>query len=276
MLVAAVVNLQALQEGVLENATGRAVHGLWFRQWRSANPAVADRLHDERRAVPFTLSPLKGLPRPQQGHLAVAAASRAWFRATALEADLSARLEAEWLPRLPEEVTLGGLRWRVLGWTTDKQDHPWAGQANPQALAEERLLDPSPPRLWPLAFSTPTAFHGGGGHLPFPLPDALVGSWLRRWQAFGPLWLPDDLPERARRGLLVSGYALKTVPVRDRQRLIIGCVGRMTVRAVGLSAGERAAVDLLAAYAFWAGSGHHTTQGMGMTRLLPAPERRQR
>ena len=131
----------------------------------------------------------------------------------------------------------------------------------------------SPPERWRLSFATPTSFHGVGGHFPFPLPDVLLRSWLRRWQAFGPVLLPGDLPERGREGVAVSAYTLKTVPVRDRRRVMIGFIGQMTLRALKMTPGERAAVDLLMAYAFWAGSGHHTTQGMGLTRLLP--ERRQ-
>ncbi len=265
-ILAAVVNLQACQAGHLEGATGRAVHGFWFSQWERLAPAVADRLHQPNQVQPFTLSPLLGLPHPRKGKRETTPGTPAWFRVTTLQEELSRRLEEVWLPGLPPQVTLSGLRWRVTGYTTATEEHPWAGRADPQALAEAHLLRRDPPACWRLEFATPTAFHGGGGHLPFPLPDALVRSWLRRWQALGPVRLPEDMPERARRGLMVSAYTLKTVPWRDSRRVVIGCVGWMTLRASGLRKGEQAALDLLAAYAFYAGSGHHTTQGMGMTR----------
>ena len=59
------------------------------------------------------------------------------------------------------------------------------------------------------------------------------------------------------------------MPVRDRHRVVIGCVDRMTLRSLGLTLGERAAVDLLATYFTWCGTGHHTMQGTGMTRSVP-------
>lgn len=265
-LCAAVVQLAALEAGTVVGATGRAVHGLWFRHWQQAAPAVAETLHAPAAVQPFTLSPLLGLPRPQDGQVALAPGAPAWFRVTTLTAELSDRLAAAWLPTLPAELTLGGLRWRVTGITTDGTVHPWAGQAEPSALAEQRLLAADPPRRWRLRFATPTAFHGESGHLPFPLPAVLVSSWLRRWERYGPVGLPADLPERARRGLAISAYALRTVPVRERERVTIGCVGHLTLQAIRLKAGERAPLDLLAAFAFWAGSGHHTTQGLGLTK----------
>lgn len=265
-MLATVVNLRACQGGRLEIATGPAIHGFWFRQWESLAATVADRLHQPNQLPPYTLSPLLGLPHPRKGEREVASGAPAWFRVTTLQEELSRRLEEMWLPGLPEEVVLAGLRWRVVGYATTTEEHPWAGRANPQALAETHLLRRAAPARWRLEFATPTAFHGGGGHLPFPLPDALVRSWLRRWQAFGPVRLPQNLPALAREHLLVSAYRMRTVPQRDGRRVFIGCVGWMELRAARLRAGERAALDLLAAYAFWAGSGHHTTQGMGMTR----------
>jgi CRISPR-associated endoribonuclease Cas6 len=265
----AVVRVTADQAGRIPASNGAVIHGFWFRQWREVAPPIADRLHRADGAQPFTLSPLMGLPHPDHGHVSVARGARAWFRVATLTPELSAALESAWLPSLPAAIELAGLRWQVEGVTSDSRAHSWARRAEAQALAESRLLASSPPRQWTLAFTTPTAFRGICGHLPFPLPDSLVGSWLRRWERFGPVRLPQDLRDRVREGLAVSAYDLKTVPVFDRGRLIIGCVGKMRLTALRLTRGERAAVDLLAHYAFWVGSGHHTTQGLGMTQVLP-------
>ncbi len=269
MLLSAVILLEALEGGIIRRATGRDVHGLWFDQWGRVAPAVADRLHDGSAPRPFTLSPLMGLPAPRAGARPVEPGRRAWFRVTTLDASLSARLEAEWLPRLPAIVSLGGLRWRVTGTATTADAHPWAGRGDTQQLAERYLLDRSPPMRWRVTLATPTAFHGAEGHIPFPLPNLLIGSWLRRWQLFGQVRMPEETAIWARRRLAVSAYTLKTVPVREGRRTTIGCVGRMTLRALRMKPGERAVFSLLSAYAFWCGSGHRTTQGMGMTRVHP-------
>lgn len=268
MLCAAVIHLEALTAGGVSGASGRDVHGLWFHHWQAADSRVADQLHAQQQARPFSLSPLLGLAAPQQGQIQVTPGARAWFRVATLTADLSTRLQEAWLPRLPETLAFGAVQWRVTGIVTDGAAHPWAGTADAKALAEQHLLAADPPRQWRLRFDTPAAFHGISGHLPFPLPGAVVGSWLRRWQAFGPVLLPDSLGELAQQKIVISSYRLRTVPVRDGRRMTIGCVGQFTLNAGALTPGERAAIDLLAAYAFWAGSGHRTTQGMGMTRIV--------
>lgn len=271
-LLAAVVRLEALEGGEIDGGTGRSVHGLWFKHWAAVSPRTGDDLHRPRRALPFTLSPLLGLPRPQRGRTAVHAGSAAWFRVTALRSDLSRSLREEWLPRLPDELTVGELRWRVTGVDCGPGTHPWAGEVDAQELADACLLDRQPPPSLRLRFLTPVTFHGGKGHLPFPLPDALVRSWLRRWADYGPVRLPEGLGRLAREHLMVSSYHLRTVPVREEGRVTIGCVGHITLRGVRLRPGERAVFHLLAVYAFYAGSGQHTTQGMGLTRLVDGVE----
>ncbi|MGC9400672.1 MAG: CRISPR system precrRNA processing endoribonuclease RAMP protein Cas6 [Anaerolineae bacterium] len=267
MLIAAIIEVEALESGKLPAATGHLVHGFWFHHWGEVDAARAEQLHTGPGLRPFTLSPLMGLSHPRRGEITVEAGQRAWFRVTTLTPQLSTSLLDRWLPRLPELPRLGNLAWRLIGYTSDPHDHAWAKRAELRELAERHLMAEKPGRRWQLHFLTPTAFHGAAGYLPFPLPSALIGSWLRQWQAFGKVRLPDELPDKVHEGLVISAYRLKTVPVRAGRRITIGCVGDMTLYAKSLSKPLCAAVDLLAHYAFWAGSGHHTTQGQGMTRL---------
>jgi len=266
---AVVIYLKSLETGTLRAATGTFVHGFWFGHWHAVAPEVGDALHGGQALQPFTVSPVMGLALPRKGEIAVPQGTQAWVRVTTLGEPLTGALHERWLPALPETVLLGSLPWQVTGWTADAAADPWAGGCDPSALAEEHLLARRPSDGWRLRFATPTTFHGEAGHLPFPMPRALVGSWLRRWEAFGPVRLPDDaLLEAVHAGLAVSAYRLKTVPVRDRQKLTIGCIGDLSLRATGLAPPARAALDLLAAFSFWAGSGHYVTQGFGMTRPL--------
>lgn len=270
MLVAAVIEVEALGSGKLPAATGRFIHGFWFHHWAQVDAARAEQLHAGQRLRPFTLSPLMGLSHPRRGEITVEAGQRAWFRVTTLTEALSTALQDRWLPHLPDMLRLGNVSWRFIDYTTDSHDSPWANRAQPRDLAERYLMAEKPARRWQVRFVTPTAFHGAAGHLPFPLPAALIGSWLRQWQAFGKVRLPDELPDKVHEGLVISAYRLKTVPVRDRKRITIGCVGDMTLYGKDLSKPICAAVDLLAHYALWAGSGHRTTQGHGLTRLRPS------
>ncbi|MFN2206512.1 MAG: CRISPR-associated endoribonuclease Cas6 [Candidatus Promineifilaceae bacterium] len=268
MLLSAVIHLQALKSGTISGGTGRAVHGLWFRQWSKTDPAVADALHAVGSDQPYTLSPLMDLPRAKKGVTAVSKGHEAWLRLTSLDPELTEHLLENWLPALPEQATLAGLPWAVSGVSLNAREHPWAGQDSYELVMDRSLAGGEQAAKWPLRLATPTTFRSGqDGHLPFPLPDTLVGSWLRRWQAYSPLPVQWDIRPLLREGLLVSRYRLQTVPVRHGKRLVIGCVGAITLRANKLDDETRALVSMLADYAFYCGSGHKTTQGMGQTRL---------
>lgn len=270
MLVAAVLQLHAETAGQIQGSTGRAVHGFWLNQWRAVVPALGAALHQMQGDLPFTLSPLMGLPLPTRGITHFSAGQPAWLRLTTLHGDLSRPLLETWLPRLPAQIELAGSRWTVQTIALTLAQHPWAGQTDYYSLVNHHLTNPTPPRSWTLEFVTPTTFHSSAdAYLPFPLPDALVSSWLRRWQTWSSHPLPEDIRAAVRESLHISAYELKTVPVRHGPRLAIGCVGHLTLSAgAQLDDDARALVSLLADYAFFTGSGHHTTQGMGLTCLL--------
>lgn len=285
MLTAAVIHLEALEDGQIHNATGRGVHGFWFHHWGKVTPEVADALHQDSQLPAYTLSPLMELPRAgREGVVDVPQGKQVWFRATTLTRSLSEALVENWLPALeigteieipgsdPEDAETGGsnrtgFRWKVIGKSISADEHPWAGQMEYSQLASQYLYEKRPPVRWWLRFATPTAFHGSAGHFPFPLPNSLVASWLRRWQAYAPIALSDGLPELVYQKTVINAYSLKTAPVQEGKRLTVGCVGHLSFRALQMHPADRAAISALAHYAFFAGSGHRTTQGMGITRL---------
>lgn len=196
------------------------------------------------------------------------------FRVTCLTDALSEAVRTKWLEGLEGKAEVfipqprdedPGLPWRVTRAEVE-------AEVSYEALSKRHLMNSVPPREWRLDFLTPTTFHGTNGHLPFPLPDSLVNSWMRRWNAFAPIALPkEELLEWSREKLVVSSYSLRTLPAREGERLRVGCAGRLTLRALDMPPYLRAATDLLAHYAFYCGSGAHTAQGMGQTRLFSRP-----
>jgi CRISPR-associated endoribonuclease Cas6 len=213
----------------------------------------------------------------------VRAGQTAFFRIGILTEELAQAFEEKWLKELPpgseieipqsrEEAgaVLPGVRWKVTAHALDSSAHPLAARVQYEHLSRKHLMNSSPPRQWKVEFLSPTTFHlSKTTHLPFPLPESLINSWMRRWQVFAPIALPqEDVIEWARGSLVVSSYSLRTVPAREAERLRIGCAGTMTLRALDMPPYLRAAMDLLAAYSFFCGSGAHTTQGLGQTRLV--------
>lgn len=286
MPAAAVLFLQAEHDGAIYGATGQHAHGFWLHSWREFGAApggsLGDTLHDERPLRQFTLSPLLGLTNVRHGQTLVEAGDAARLRITALD-DLTQRsLLANWLVKLPAVVTFAGIRWRVRRLALAAADDPAAGYDTYAGL-RDRYGEGAPQR-WALAFESPMAFHLQDGNcMPFPLPGLLVAGWLNRWNEYSPVALlePDDSPAaflaRVEAGLRISQYRLKTVSFRfrhagpdgrrSREVPQIGCVGEAAFDGAALAAADRALVATLADFAFYCGSGHHTTMGMGQTRV---------
>ncbi|MBP9501916.1 MAG: CRISPR system precrRNA processing endoribonuclease RAMP protein Cas6 [Candidatus Promineofilum sp.] len=268
MPVAAVVHLEALADGHVEGGFGRAIHSLWNDHLAQVAPQVGQQLQHQAQTQPFALSDLMGLQASPSGEICIVAGDRAWFRVAVLEDSLAAVLTGNWLPGLLGQPTkLAGIPWAVLAHSAIPEQHPWATRESYDSIWRHAQSRATSIDNWQFRFRSPTTFHAGRKtHLPFPLPDSLIKSWLRRWNAFNDIeqlwqWLPHW-----RKSLVVSGYSLRTVPVRYGRQLRIGCVGWYGLRALNLPPDERAIINALADYAFYCGSGHHTTQGMGLTR----------
>jgi len=263
------IYLEAQQAGVINQFTGRGVHGFWFQRWQKVDPSTGDSLHNSNTVQPFTLSPLMGLPGMQGGVIQIRKGWRAQFRLTLLDEALGVVIISKWLPGLPGQVlslppSIDGdarLNWKV----THVEE---TARISYEELSRKYLISSVPPRQWTLDFLTPTTFHGKETHLPFPLPKSLAQTWLRRWNLFAPMALPEEVTEWAHTKLAVSSIHLQTLPAREADRLRVGCVGRITLRAIDTPPYLRAALDVLAHYAEFCGSGSHTTQGLGQTKFI--------
>lgn len=105
----------------------------------------------------------------------------------------------------------------------------------------------------------------------FPQPRWVWESWVRKWNAFAPTERTIDvraIAAVAERGL-VADYELRTVTLdygRFPQKGFTGWV-RYDFRAA--SELERRQLNALADFAFYAGTGYKTAQGMGQTRRRP-------
>jgi CRISPR-associated endoribonuclease Cas6 len=283
MPLATIVNLEATDTSIIDQFTGKGVHGFWFRHWSQVDSQIAAQLHVENLENPFTLSPLMNLPAPHHGITTFPAGTQSWFRVTILSDELKELFTRCWMPSLPEGEELfipavyeedkdkiSGVRWKVKGFATQEmRTESLVNETSYTDLARGKLMNSNPPHQWKIEFLTPTTFHSKTTQLPFPLPNSLVNSWLRRWQAFSPLALPsEELLEWVRNNLAVSSYRLRTHRVNEGDRYRIGCVGTLTLRAYQMPPYLRACVDLLAEYAQFCGSGNHTAQGLGQTRLV--------
>jgi CRISPR-associated endoribonuclease Cas6 len=266
MLTSLVIEVEAKSHGKINGGTGGATHGFYYNHWRVVDKNIANNLHAEKETLPFSISPLMNLPNAHKDNtIRIAPGYRAWFRVATLTKQLSDALITQWAAQLPNKVELAGIHWEVIRMP---QQHSWTKQVSYQQLANTYLYNKRPPKRWKLIFETPITFRRGeNGYLPFPLPIKLIDSWMRRWQAFSPFAISDNLKDRVYNGLFLESYDMNSTTIHYKNGKYPSGEGHCTLQAKKMSIQERAQVDLLANYAFFCGSGYKTTQGMGLTKL---------
>lgn len=126
-----------------------------------------------------------------------------------------------------------------------------------------------------LEFMTPTAFRVEEMAYVLPDPVRVFESYLTQWNLFSPIalriagaWL-----DWLRLSVVISRHRLETGVLRFDTHSQIGFTGRVSF---GIPRARVAATDkeplrilnFLADYAFFCGTGHKTSQGMGQTRRV--------
>lgn len=270
MLISTVLTLQPTAAVTLPADQGRAVHAWFLNEVRRHDPVLAQAIHDEQGPKPFTCSSLQGVNPSRDGiSLRLSPQQSVWIRLTSLRSTLTTLLLERILPNLPPTLTLGdaGLRIEAVG--TSREQHAWAGQTSYAGLLQEFTLPTrSPDRRLRLGLASPVTFKRGQQHLPVPLPELVVQSWLDRWNAFAEVALPAELTRYAAECLALSYYDLHTEVVHFGQATLIGCTGQVSYYALNPDPYWLRLVHTLAAYSLFCGTGHKTTQGLGQTRKL--------
>jgi CRISPR-associated endoribonuclease Cas6 len=187
---------------------------------------------------------------------------------TTLTAGLSEFVQRDILPSLPAHLALGDQTFDLLSAVCDPAQHPWAGQSSCEEIAAGKLLALHAAPQFTVEFASPTTFHSQGRHQPFPLPGLVFRQWLEKWNAFSPLRFPPETVSAAENLLAVSRYRLESRAVKYGQAVYIGFRGRCTYRLLDEDPYWRRALQALAAFAFYCGSGAKTTFGLGQTRWV--------
>ncbi len=287
MLVSVVIRLQATEPCERQQNLGRATHAWFLDRVRAADRTMAETLHRANTTRPFTVSNLWGTGRPAEGQMTLSPEQTCFLRLTSFGPELSALLQEQVLPALPETIELTGVPLRVVEVTTDPTTHPWAGTATFEGLVQEHLLATErPERKLTLRFASPTTFRRTGGdasladsqgrayqvaghNVPLPLPGLVFDSYLQRWNAFAPVALPSDLKRYAQECVAISRYRLQTELVEFGAARQVGFVGSCQFMALVPDPYWLRLLHLLAAFAFYCGTGHKTTMGLGQTRQIP-------
>ena len=271
---------------------GWQARGWFLNEVRQINAAIADALHREPQGSgsarrPYTVSALMTRDwRPLPSNFPPT--EPAWLRITALAEPLESLLWERLVPKWHQgknaegakEVILGGKTFRLSAVATRDKEHPWAGSHTLSALLEVGRHDMGKAVF--LQFASPTSFRNSGADFPLPVPERLLASWWASWNAAVPAALQLDNLWLQTTSKWVQIVKLRNITTaRWRQRVdkgggMIGFTGEVALRlrrAQTVEASMRPvyaafaqAFHTLTAFSFYAGTGHHTTVGMGQTR----------
>lgn len=234
-----VIQLSIAPQEPLPPTMGRAVHALCFKWIANADATLAAALHHQEN-LPFTLS------------LKPSSSNRLRLRISILRRNLLAPLLWGLSEDLGNEIELVKIPCRI-GRNVEVL----------HATSFHNLLQFPAQNQIDLQLLSPTSFKQGKEIQPFPLPDLVFNSLLRRWNAFA----PEDLqfPAIEWRGL-VSAYELKTHAFKLEGGAEIGGQGMVRYRFPDPEQAKIATA--LAHFARFSGIGRKTTMGMGQAQLF--------
>ena len=287
-------------------ALGRPANAWLLRELTRRQPDLAQSLHDDKGVKPYTVSTLlDDRGRPLAAGAWLQPGQNCWLRVTTFEQRLSEML-LEMVKDLPARLALYKMDFRLDGWTLDPAQHPWAGQTSFAALAQAEKVN-GRSREVRLEFASPTAFRSEGADTPLPIPALILRSHWQRWNAVvpEPMQIHAAWPEFAAACVKVSELtAVNTerwVFAEGTRGAAIGFTGTASLALLskhqclkliedGLNPsgyaghtlmperqcrewaacweGADRVLQSLAQFAFYCGTGHHTTIGMGQTRCL--------
>ncbi|MGI0485892.1 CRISPR system precrRNA processing endoribonuclease RAMP protein Cas6 [Pantanalinema rosaneae CENA516] len=222
----------------LPPTVGRAIHALCLRWFSLANELLGTQLHQAEN-LPLSLV-MKSV-----------SARQLYLRIGLLQKSLLAPLLWGLAQDLGTELTLTDIPCRIGHGVDILQSSTYEALAQ---LPLQSTID--------LQFLTPTSFKQGKVIQPFPLPELVFNSLLRRWNAFAPLDL--QFPSIEWRGV-TAAYELKTYALKMKGGAEIGAQGMVRYQFADPTQAQIATT--LAQFARFAGVGRKTAMGMGQTKV---------
>lgn len=267
MIASFIVYLTPQNPSPLGDTLGRSLHGLLLRLISQTNPQLANDLHSDSSSKPFTVSTLQGRFEREQGRTIAVPGGTYRVRYSVLNENVFNALSRVLIDTLTvrDIVAIDGNPFEVSNIAIAPDSS--AGWANISSY-EEIAAKAGRERRISLQFKSPTTFRTGDQNLVFPLPPSVFGSYARKWQTFSAVPLPAGLDAFIQRSVAAERYQLETAIVSYGRHQFNGFVGQCQFRVLQDSPEHVRALNALADFALFAGTGQKTTQGMGQTRRI--------
>lgn len=241
------ISLEADEPEELPDNSRRALHANFYDWLKGGDRQLAEEVHSADGTKPFTISPL--WPAGEERR----------FRITLLRDNLWPPLEKGFSKA--SSVDIVGQELNI----ADAESEYCSYKEMWEEAEEERRIR--------LRFLSPTSFRSQGMHYPLPDPLLVFQSYLSRWNEFAPPRLRFNINtlDVVEAHVALSYYKLHTEVVdfdRYKQIGFVGLVQYTVTRAHLLGSEVLKRLNALADYAYFCGTGHKTTQGMGQTQRI--------
>ena len=251
-LHAIAIDLASAQSSTLPATLGRAIHAQVMEWLTLGDSQLANAVHSSGN-TPFSLSGLIGSRRKP----GTRAGDEFCFRIALLNGELIYPLLNGLEKWGVQPISLGKCPFVIRQIYSMPNSHPEVGSSDYYLLAKTPKSDDIT-----LQFLSPTSFKQQQHIQPFPLPEFVFGSLLRRWNTFAPEAL--RFPSVEWHGL-TSAFEVKTHALKMEGGAEIGTVGWVGYR---FPDSEQAAIaTVLAHFATFAGVGRKTAMGMGQVQM---------
>ena len=284
MLRSLLIALTAESSYPILGPLGRPAQAWFLGQLTRSHASLASRLHDEQGLKPYTVSTLldeRGRPLRAGGWLEPG--QLCWLRITSLNEELSDALEKKIVRRIPKQLTLYKMDFRVDDVFSTHSQHEWAGESSFSEIAQDVAMASSGNRVR-MEFISPTAFRTNGLDICVPSSGQIFRSLWEKWNAFSPepMQIHEFWPQFANDCILVDELtAVNTTHWEFAEGSRGAATGFTGTIGFALSPkgkvkkdwqqywdGAATVLQSLAQFSFYCGVGHHTTIGMGQTRLV--------
>ncbi len=265
-LHAVLLKLRPEADGTIPPTHGHNAYAMFMELMQRSNPKLAAELHSPSPLKPFTLSPLQGkFQRVSKDLLGISAGADYFFRLTFLRGDVFAYFMDAVLKSAGHTLRVSSATFLIDCVVSNKSESSECGHQD----YEEVLSLARPSAKVSLQFLTPTAFRSGGKrNVLFPEAKLVFNSYFSKWQRFSPVKLSESITKYWQ-DIILARYKCATRILDFGTYQETGFQGNCVFELPDfLNEDELRALNALADFAFYCGTGAKTTMGMGQTRRL--------
>ncbi|MCL0087276.1 CRISPR-associated endoribonuclease Cas6 [Dehalococcoidia bacterium] len=266
MLLAVLIPLLATSTLTGKNFLGKEAYAFFLRLVGKVDPDLSTRLHSSGEVKPFVVSGLISEKNFSHTYPQILAGEQYFLRFASIEVRLSQLLYEHILPCLPDTIQLGEVTFKIGSPLTE--GHPLAKSISLEELVNKHFSQNHVKGEIGLEFFSPTAFRRSGHNFVVPLPSLFFRSCLNNWNAYCHPHFDKDFINLVEESVHISRFNLKTMLLSFRDHKEIGCLGQCYYTIFHPEPALRRLLNLLADFAFFCGTGHKTTMGMGQTRRI--------